>query len=165
MEVIWYIHVNPAAVSKSRFASIWLYLYPHLIPPYPSLFHPFNKKTQKTLAPTWKFNMEHKFMEVWFRWFSFSFGWFLAETCQFSGVYTLCFLFFGWEVIIQFWNTSREIFGSAFSKIILTHLVLDNRRCQWRQIAEILMPPTDLSSHFFQLSKNVKIQHGKGNSQ
>ena len=37
----------------------------------------------------WKIRMETNVMEVWFRWISFSKGWFSGEPCWFSGEYQI----------------------------------------------------------------------------
>ena len=63
-------------------------------------------------------------MEVWFRWFSFSIGWFLGSSRWFSGVYSkllrLCFLFkshqslkgFVFWVVKEIWKTYLFFLGS-----------------------------------------------------
>jgi len=131
------------------------------------------QKKQKTSAPTWKFNMEHKFMEVWFRWFSFSFGWFLGETCQFSGVYTLRFSFFwvgGHHPILKHirrdikWPSPRSFLPilswspampvKAYCLKVCLHGSVEDCR-------DLNAPTVSIRVRTFELSKNVKIWHGK----
>ena len=52
---------------------------------YQATWAELHEVSTRTFTP-WRINLEPKVMEVWFRWFPFSIGWFLGSSRSFSGL-------------------------------------------------------------------------------
>ena len=86
--------------------------------------------------------------EVWFKWFSFSIGWFVGSKCQFSGVYTPAT---GWPLSLGLFNISSLKF------LICVHPTDPSNKQQW-ELGELIFEVNPLQCKSVNVVKGMPSQ-------